>query len=207
MVRAGTLYPVRPGSAKIAASKPGITVRVAADGGDVGRTRKLIAALMLLLLPAVALAQASRQITKRSDPLVRSLEALYAESMQVARTGDLDAYWRLRTAASKDRPPHLTRELLPLFATMLPPLDTLNFVRIDSSAATARALYRWPRNDMARYTVIVYRVEDKAWKIDSILVKSDVHGDALKTDLPDQAKQRAALQPQDARSARVGSEP
>ena len=172
-----------------------------------GRTRKLIAAFVLLLVPAVALAQVSRQITKRSDPLVRSLEALYAESMQVARTGDLDAYWRLRTTGSKDRPPHLTRELLPLFATMLPPLDTLNFVRIDSSGATARALYRWPRNDMARYTVIVYRIEDKAWKIDSILVKSNVQGDALKSDLPDQVKQRAQLQPQDTRSARVGSGP
>jgi hypothetical protein len=126
---------------------------------------------------------------------VRSLEALYAESMQVARTGDLDAYWRLRTAASKDRPPRLTRELLPLFGTMLPPLDSLNFVRIDSTGAAARALYRWPRNDMARYTVIVYRVEDKGWKIDSISVKSDGHGDALKSELPDQVKRRAQLQP------------
>ena len=195
MPRAGELYPVRRGYARIAAPKPGPVIRVTPDGGDVVRSRTLIAALALLLVPAITLAEASRQITKRSDPLVRSLEALYAESMQVARTGDLDAYWRLRTAASKDRPPRLTRELLPLFGTMLPPLDSLNFVRIDSTGAAARALYRWPRNDMARYTVIVYRVEDKGWKIDSISVKSVGHGDALKSELPDQVKRRAQLQP------------
>jgi hypothetical protein len=119
------------------------------------------------------MAQSPKQINQRADPLVRSLEALYAKSMEIALTGDLDAYWRLRTVGSRNRPPTLTRERLPLFARMLPPLDSLSFVRMDTTGKMARALYRWPRAELTRYTVIVYVVEQDAWRIDSILVKTD----------------------------------
>jgi hypothetical protein len=130
-------------------------------------------ALVSLLACGTSLAESTKQINQQADPLVRSLEALYARSMEVALTGDLDAYWRLRTAASQSRPPTLTRERLPLFARMLPPLESLSFVRLDGNGKMARALYRWPRADMTRYTVIVYLVEQDAWRIDSILVKTD----------------------------------
>ena len=128
---------------------------------------------LLLGIPAPAHAEAARQIKKQNDALVRSLEALYAKSMETARAGDLDAYWRWRTASSRERPPRLTKSLLPLFAGMLPALGTLQFVRMDTSGPMARALYRWPREDMARYTVVVYRIEDGEWKIDSITVRTD----------------------------------
>jgi len=118
-------------------------------------------------------AQSPVKIDQRSDPLVRSLEALYVKSMQIALSGDLDAYWRLRTAASRSRPPTLTRELLPLFAQMLPPLDSLSFVGLDFNGRSARALYRWSRTDMTRYTVVVYLLEQDTWRIDSIVVKTD----------------------------------
>ena len=129
--------------------------------------------MVSLLVCGAGMAQSPKQINQRADPLVRSLEALYARSMEIALTGDLDAYWRLRTAGSRNRPPMLTRERLPLFARMLPPLDSLSFVRLDTTGKMARALYRWPREDMTRYTVIVYLLEQDAWKIDSILVKTD----------------------------------
>ena len=137
------------------------------------RNRILLYALVSLLACETGLAESPKQINQRADPLVRSLEGLYAKSMEVALTGDLDAYWRLRTTGSRDRPPMLTRELLPLFARMLPPLDSLGFVRLDTSGKMARALYRWPREDMTRYTIVVYLVEQGAWKIDSIAVKTD----------------------------------
>jgi len=133
----------------------------------------LIHALAALLACGTATAQSSKQITQRADPLVRSLETLYTKSMEVALAADLDAYWRLRTLGSRDRPPILTRERLPLLARMLPPLDALSFVRLDTTGRMARALYRWPRADMTRYTIIVYLVEQDTWKIDSILVKTD----------------------------------
>jgi hypothetical protein len=132
----------------------------------------MLLAFLLVLVPPAA-AESARQIKKQDDALVRSLEALYAKSMQVARRGDLDAYWRWRTNSSRDRPPRLTRPLLPLFAGMLPALGTLQFVRMDTNSQTARALYKWPREDMARYTVVVYRIEDGEWKIDSITVRTD----------------------------------
>jgi hypothetical protein len=131
----------------------------------------LVAFLLVLAPPAGA--ESARQIKKQDDALVRSLERLYAKAMQVARSGDLDAYWRWRTNSSRDRPPRLTRPLLPLFAGMFPALGTLQFVRMDTNSQTARALYKWPREDMARYTVVVYRVEDGDWKIDSITVRTD----------------------------------
>ena len=133
----------------------------------------MLHALVSLLACEPGMAQSPKQINQRADPLVRSLEALYARSMEVALTGDLDAYWPLRTAGSRNRPPTLTRERLPLFARMLPPLESLSFVRLDAGGKMARALYRWPRADMTRYTVIVYLVEQDVWRIDSILVKTD----------------------------------
>jgi hypothetical protein len=131
----------------------------------------LVASMFVLVSPAGA--ESARQIKRQDDALVRVLEALYAKSMQIARSGDLDAYWRWRTSSSRDRPPRLTRPLLPLFAGMLPALGTLQFVRMDTNSQTARALYKWPREDMARYTVVVYRVEAGEWKIDSITVRTD----------------------------------
>ena len=133
----------------------------------------LLHALISLLAWEIGMAESPKPINQQADPLVRSLEALYARSMEVALTGDLDAYWRLRTAASRGRPPTLTRDRLPLLARMLPPLESLSFVRLDGNGKMARALYRWPRPDMTRYTVIVYLVEQDVWKIDSILVKTD----------------------------------
>ena len=137
------------------------------------------------------MAEPPKQIDQRADPLVHSLEVLYARSMEVALTGDLDAYWRFRTAASRNRPPTLTRERLPLFARMLPPLESLSFVRLDGNGKTARALYRWPRSDMTRYTVIVYLVEQDTWRIDSILVKTDPVSSPHEAEMMDKLRRRA----------------
>ena len=137
------------------------------------------------------MAESPQQINQRADPLVRSLEALYAQSMEVALTGDLDAYWRLRTAASRNRPPTLTRERLPLLARMLPPLESLSFVRLDGNGKMARALYRWPRADMTRYTVIVYLVEQDLWRIDSILVKTDPVSNPQEAEMMEKLRRRA----------------
>jgi hypothetical protein len=136
-----------------------------------GALAALASLLLAVTLPASA--ESARQIKKQNDPLVRSLEGLYARSMDTARAGDFDAYWRWRTASSRERPPRLTKSLLPLFAGMLPALGTLQFVRMDAAGQMARALYRWPREDIARYTVVVYRVEEGDWKIDSITVRTD----------------------------------
>ena len=115
---------------------------------------------LLLAGPAAAKPDPARQIKQQEHALVRSLEAIYAKSMDVARSGDIDAYWRWRTAAARERPPYLDKSRLPLFAGMLPALQTLQFVRMDTTAQMARSLYKWPREDMARYTVVVYRIED-----------------------------------------------
>lgn len=151
----------------------------------------LLNAIMWLLTPGAGFAEAPKQINQRNDPLVRSLETLYAQSMEVALTGDVDAYWRLRTAGSRNRPPMLTRERLPLFARMLPPLESLNFVRLDGTNRMARALYRWPRADMTRYTIVVYLVEQDAWKIDSIVVKTDPVSNPREAEMLDKLKRRA----------------
>ena len=133
--------------------------------------------LSLILLITPAHAERPRQIVTQSDPLVQRLEALYQRSMEVAEKGDLETYWTLRTEASKARPPYLTPQLLPIFARMLPPLSGLPFVRMDASRDAARALYRWRQStDATRYTIIVYRLEQGAWKIDSVAVKTDVSG-------------------------------
>ena len=152
----------------------------------------LLRALILLLLCADAVADTSKQISRRTDPLVRTLEAVYAKSMEVALTGDIDAYWRYRTVASRERPPMLNRERLQLFAQMLPPLDALQFVRMDTSRGMARALYRWPRTDMARYTVVVYRNEQGEWKIDSIVVKTDIVSNPREAEMMEELRRRAA---------------
>jgi hypothetical protein len=102
----------------------------------------------------------------------------------------------LRTAGSKDRPSTLTRERLPLFAQMLPPLDSLSFVRMDVTNDMARALYRWPREDMVRYTVVVYRTEHGEWKIDSIAVKTDKVSNPREAEIMEEIRRRAvAAQP------------
>lgn len=153
----------------------------------------LLEALLVCLLDCgPAAAEPSKQITQRTDPLVRSLETLYARSMEVALAGDVDAYWRLRTASSKARPPLLDRARLPLLARMLPPLDSLQFVRLDATRGMARALYRWPREDMIRYTVLVYRTEGAEWKIDSIAVKTDVVNNPREAEMMETLRRRAA---------------
>ena len=149
-------------------------------------------AWLFLLLCTAAAAEPSRQITRRDDPLVRTLEAVYAKSMQVAVTGDIEAYWRFRTTASKGRPPQLTAERLPLFAQMLPPLSALQFVRMDATRGMARVLYRWPRDDMVRYTIVVYRTEPTDWKIDSIMVKTDVASNPREAQIMEDLRRRAA---------------
>jgi hypothetical protein len=110
-------------------------------------------------------------ISDRSAPLVRELEARYNQSMQAARRGDADAYWSMRTASSRGRPPLLDAARLRLLADLLPPLETLHFVRLDATGKTARALYRWRKQDVAQYSVITYRMEAGDWKIDDITVR------------------------------------
>jgi hypothetical protein len=123
------------------------------------------------LLAFGAMAETPSAITNPSAPLVKQLEACYARSIGVARTGDLDAYWRTRTTASKTRPPALDSTRLRLLADLLPPLQSLQFVRLDTSGKTARALYRWRKEDSAQFTVVVYRMEDGDWKVDDFTVK------------------------------------
>ena len=151
----------------------------------------LLHALVALLAYQTCMAQSPKQINQRTDPLVRSLEGLYAKSMDLALTGDLEAYWGLRTAASPNRPPTLTRERLPLFAAMLPALESLSFVRLDTTGKMARALYRWPRADMIRYTEIVYLMEQDNWKIDSILVKTDPVSNPREAEMAEKLRRRA----------------
>lgn len=151
----------------------------------------LLHAIVALFAYQTCMAQSPKQINQRTDPLVRSLEQLYAKSMEVALSGDFEAYWGLRTAASRNRPPTLTREHLPLFARMLPALESLNFVRLDTTGKMARALYRWPRTDMTRYTEIVYLMERDTWKIDSILVKTDPVSNPREAEMVEKLRQRA----------------
>lgn len=133
-------------------------------------------ALALMLCTGGAAAETSKTAAERSAPLVRELEALYAASMQAARRGDLAAYWDLRTAASRTRPPSLDSARLRLLAGLLPPLESLDFVRLDASPRAARALYRWRRSDVAQYSVIVYRQEQGRWRIDDVSVRRNGTG-------------------------------
>ncbi|HEY7760229.1 MAG TPA: hypothetical protein VIA64_12500 [Burkholderiales bacterium] len=119
----------------------------------------------------VAPAADASSLSERSAPLVRELEARYKESMQAARRGDADAYWSTRTAASRSRPPRLDAARLRLLADLLPPLEALHFVRLDTTGKTARALYRWRKEDVAQYSVITYRMEGGEWKVDDVSVR------------------------------------
>ena len=74
---------------------------------------------------------------------------------------------------------------------MLPALESLNFVRLDTTGKMARALYRWPRTDMTRYTEIVYLMERDTWKIDSILVKTDPVSNPREAEMVEKLRQRA----------------
>jgi hypothetical protein len=128
--------------------------------------------LSFVLLSAFgAMAETPTAITNPGAPLVKQLEACYAKSIGAARTGDLDAYWRTRTAASKTRPPTLDSTRLRLLADLLPPLESLQFVRLDTAGKTARALYRWRKEDTAQFTVVVFRMEGDEWKVDDFTVK------------------------------------
>jgi len=119
----------------------------------------------------VAPAADANTLSERSAPLVRELEARYNQSMQAARRGDVDAYWSMRTASSRSRPPRLDAARLRLLADLLPPLEALHFVRLDATGKTARALYRWRKEDVAQYSVITYRMEAGEWKIDDVAVR------------------------------------
>ncbi len=127
--------------------------------------------LMGLLTGWAAAQQPGTSVTQANDPLVQDFEALYAQSMQAARKGDLDAYWSTRTAAARKRPPTLDATRLQLLASLLPPLDTLQFVRLDSSGKVARVLYRWRKNEVEQYSVLVFRVEQGEWKLDDFTVR------------------------------------
>ena len=129
------------------------------------------AGLVCLLTGLTALAAAPEPITDPTAPLVKELEMRFASSLAAARSGDVDAYWAHRTAASRSRPPVLDSARLRMLADLLPPLDALQFVRLDSTGKVARALYRWRKDDAAQYTVIVYRFEQDEWKIDDFSVR------------------------------------
>ena len=133
-------------------------------------------ALALLICADGAAAQAAEATAERSAPLVRQLEALYGASMQAAQRGDLEAYWELRTTASRTRPPALDPTRLRLLAGLLPPLERMDFVRLDTSDKAARALYRWRRSDVAQYSIVVYRQEQGRWRIDDISVRRNGSG-------------------------------
>jgi len=136
----------------------------------------LFTGLLLLALAGGAAAQAAKTIADQNAPLVRELEARYTESMQAAQRGDVEGYWRLRTAASRTRPPALDSARLRLLAGLLPPLESLTFVRLDASGKAARALYRWRKEDVAQYSVIVYRMEQGQWRIDDVSVRRNGSG-------------------------------
>jgi hypothetical protein len=129
------------------------------------------AGLACLLVALTGLPAAPETVTNPDAPLVKELEMRFASSLAAARNGDEDAYWGYRTAASRNRPPALDSMRLKMLAELLPPLDALQFVRLDSTGKMARALYRWRKRDAAQYTVIVYRVEQGEWKIDDFAVK------------------------------------
>jgi hypothetical protein len=151
-----------------------------------------LAALACLLTALTGRAAAPEVITDPAAPLVKHLEMRFASSLAAARNGDEGAYWSHRTAASRSRPPALDSMRLKMLADLLPALDTLQFVRLDSTANVARALYRWRKQDTAQYTVVVYRVEQGEWKVDDFSVR--------RTGLPAPAKQALSEGPQPERS-------
>jgi hypothetical protein len=60
---------------------------------------------------------------------------------------------------------------LRLLADLLPPLNSLQFVRLDTTGKMARALYRWRKEEVAQFTVVVYRMEGGEWRVDDFTVK------------------------------------
>jgi hypothetical protein len=133
-------------------------------------SRLICLCLAVCALSSSALAQAVTTITKRQDPLVQQLESRYRQSLDVAAKGDVEAYRRYRTAAASRLSIPSNGEVLKMFAGMLPPLETMDFVRLDASGQVARALYRW-RTDATRFTTIVFRMEQGEWKIYDLAVK------------------------------------
>jgi hypothetical protein len=129
-----------------------------------------------LLLSVAAGAQTPNTLSDRGSPLVRELERRYSQAMQSARSGDIEGYWRYRTAAARKRPPELDAPRLRLLAQLLPPLQTLEFVRLDATGKMARTLYRWPKMEVAQYTAIIYRLEKGEWKIDDVSIKRGASG-------------------------------
>jgi len=127
--------------------------------------------LAICALTVSALAQAVTTITNQRDPLVQQLEARYRESLEVASRGDVEAYRKYRTAAPSRLSVPSNGEVLKMFSGMLPPLDSMDFVRVDSSGQIARALYRWRRTDVTRFTTIVFRMEQGEWRIYDLAVK------------------------------------
>jgi hypothetical protein len=134
-------------------------------------SRLICLCLAICALSSSALAQAVTTITNRQDPLVQQLETRYRQSLEVASKGDVEAYRRYRTAAAGRLSVPSNGEVLKMFSGMLPPLDTMDFVRLDSSGQLARALYRWRRTDATRFTTIVFRMEQGEWKIYDLAVK------------------------------------
>jgi hypothetical protein len=129
---------------------------------------------MAILLSQTAGAQTPRSEAKAEQALQHELEGRYAHCMLAARRGDVEGYWRLRTEASRHRPPALDVGRIRLLAELLPPLEALQFVRLDASGRTARMLYRWRNDEVAQYSIIVYRMERGEWKLDDVSVRRSV---------------------------------
>jgi hypothetical protein len=129
---------------------------------------------MAVLLSQAAGAQAPRGEAQAEQALQRELETRYAQCMSAARRGDVEGYWRLRTEASRRRPPALDAGRIRLLAELLPPLEALQFVRLDASGKTTRMLYRWRNDEVAQYSIIVYRMERGEWKLDDVSVRRSV---------------------------------
>jgi hypothetical protein len=123
------------------------------------------------LLAGSAWADGARTISKADAALLRELESRYSRCMQAARRGDLEGYWQLRTAASRQRGPASDATQIRLLAELLPPLETLQFARLDTTTKTARVLYRWRNADLVQHSVVVYRVEQGEWKIEDVSVR------------------------------------
>jgi hypothetical protein len=133
--------------------------------------RYLRFALIVCALTASVLAQAVDTITNQRDPLVQQLETRYRESLDVAARGDVETYRKYRTTAPSRLSVPSNGDVLKVFSGMLPPLDSMDFVRVDASGPLARALYRWRRADVTRFTTIVFRMEQGEWKIYDLAVK------------------------------------
>jgi hypothetical protein len=131
-----------------------------------------------LLLAQIALAGNRPPQPASNEALLRELESRYSQAMDAARRGDVDGYWQFRTDASRSRPPALDAARIRLLADLLPPLSAMEFVRLDATPKTARALYRWRKSDVAQYSVLVYRVERGEWKLDDVSVRRNALGTA-----------------------------